>query len=99
MQRREGSEITQIRYRYSGPKGTEPMHGHYLMSEHGRGGYLIIGADNRGRRGGLGQEVFTLLVLTVERVSRAETLANADRLYGLKWDSRSRKINRAARAV
>lgn len=71
-----------------------PMHGDYLMSERGRGGYLIVGADNRGERGGLGQPVYTLLMLAVERVSREECRANADRLWTIKWDARKRRPTR-----
>ncbi len=82
-----------IRYRWtSDPDGVPPpMHGDYLMSERGRGGYLILAVNNRGQRGGLGAPVHTLLVLTVDRVSRAEAIANIDRLYSIKWDSRARR--------
>jgi hypothetical protein len=81
-----------IRYRWSAPPDARrPMHGDYLMSARGRGGYLILGIDDRGPRGGLGQPVYELLVLTVERVPRAECLANEDRLFGIQWDSRKRR--------
>ncbi len=82
-----------IRYRWEPDNDgvPPPMHGCYLMSERGRGGYLILAVDNRGKRGGLGVAVHTLLVLTVDRVSRAEALANSDRLYSIKWDSRAKR--------
>lgn len=85
-----------IRYRFyrDGADGRSPMHGHYLMSERGRGGYLIVGVDNRGPRGGLGQPVYDLLMLTVERTTRAECQANQDRLWGIKWDARKRRATR-----
>ena len=69
------------------------MHGDYLMSapERARGGYLILGCDDRGPRGGLGQPVYQLFVLTVERVSKAECLVHPDRLFSIKWDSRKRR--------
>ena len=35
--------------------------------------------------------VCTLLVMTVERVPLAELLENRGRVYGFKWDSRSRR--------
>lgn len=77
-----------IRYRiYDDDRGV-PMHGHYLMSERGRGGYLIVDVKDGGRRGGLGEPVFRLCSLTVERVSRAECLEHADRLWSIKWDAR-----------
>ena len=86
--------MRRIRYRWHADPTDRippPMHGDYLMSERGRGGYLILAINNRGRRGGLGVPVHTLLVLTVDRVSRAEALANVDRLYSIKWDSRAKR--------
>lgn len=85
--------MRKLRYRWTdGDDGIPPpMHGDYLMSERGRGGYLILKVDNRGRRGGLGEPVHTLLVLTVERVTRAEALDHIDRLYGIRWDRPKRR--------
>lgn len=84
-----------IRYRFTASDDNRsPMHGDYLMSARGRGGYLILGVNDKGPRGGLGEPVYTLLILTVERISRAECLANADRLWGIQWDSRKRKAPR-----
>lgn len=65
------------------------MHGDYLMSEKGRGGYLILRAVDRGTRGGLGQPIYRLMALTVLRgISRAECEANKERLWLIKWDRR-----------
>lgn len=80
-----------IRYRLPTDYGRTPMHGEHLMSERGRGGYLITGVADKGQRGGLGQPVYTLFVLTVERCSRDECLADGDRLWGIIWDSRKRR--------
>ena len=70
------------------------MQGDYLMSQRGRGGYLILGAENRGRRGGLGEPVYDQLLLTVERVPRSECIQNEDRLWGIKWNRRRRRATR-----
>ncbi len=91
-----------IRYRFYGPDEI-PMHGDYLMSHHGRGGYLILGVDNRGERGGLGEPVYCLIVLDVERVSRAECVQNGagrpgPELWALKWDRRKRRASPKAAA-
>lgn len=83
-----------IRYRFYGGGDTLPMHGDYLMSQRGRGGYLIVGTDDRGPRGGLGEPVYQLFILSVERVSRAECLENSDRLWTIKWDARKRRATR-----
>lgn len=83
-----------IRYRWQGSDESRPMHGCYLMSERGRGGYLILSVDDKGPRGGLGEPVYHLLVLTVDRVPRSECLANPDRLWSIQWDSRKRRAPR-----
>jgi hypothetical protein len=83
-----------IRYRIYDAADQPPMLGDYLMSERGRGGYLILGVEDRGARGGLGEPVFRLVLLAVERVPRAECLANCDRLWTIKWDRRKRRANR-----
>lgn len=67
------------------------MHGDYLMSDRGRGGYLILKVTDKGPRGGLGQPVYVLYALTVERVSRTECLENSDRVWSIKWDARKRR--------
>ncbi len=92
--------MMKIRYRiYDHDCPALPVMGDYLMSERGRGGYLILGADDRGARGGLGQPIFRLVVLTVERVSRAECLSHQDRLWSIKWDRRKRRASRRLGAV
>lgn len=83
-----------IRYRIYGDDGRLPLHGDYLMSQRGRGGYLILGVEDRGPRGGLGSPVFNLVLLTVERVSRAECLEHSNRLWNTKWDARKRRAAR-----
>lgn len=83
-----------IRYRVYGREAGLPTHGDYLMSGRGRGGYLILGVEDRGPRGGLGEPVYGLVLLTVERVSRTECLANSDRLWSIKWDARKRRATR-----
>lgn len=65
--------------------------GCYLMSARGRGGYLILGVVDKGRRGGLGRPVHISLVLTVERVSRSECEANRHLCWPLVWDRRVRR--------
>jgi hypothetical protein len=86
-----------IRYRWYGDADKGPMIGCYLMSLRGRGAYLVLGVDNRGRRGGLGEEVYFLLSLTVERVPRAEAeAAPRERFYALYWDKRLKRSWRLA---
>lgn len=53
-----------IRMRYSGPLESAPMIGGYILSaSRPRGGYLITGVRNLGRRGGLGEPVHYALVI------------------------------------
>lgn len=80
-----------IRYRLYDGSGALPMHGDHMMSRRGRGGYLILGVEDRGKRGGLGAPTYRQLLLTVERVSRAECEAAA-RLWTIKWDRRRRRM-------
>ena len=69
-----------VRYRFYDARDEQsPMHGDYLMSARGRGGYLIVGVDDRGPRGGLGEPIYQLLLLSVERVSRTECLEHGER--------------------
>lgn len=66
------------------------MIGCYLLStRRPRYGYLITRIDDRGRRGGLGEAVHSLLVLTVEHVPVTEA-RESGRWYGIVWDSRGR---------
>lgn len=79
-----------ITYRIYEPELT-PMHGEYLMSQRGRGGYLILAVNNRGGRVGDDGKAYNLVILTVERVTRAEALEHHDKLWGLVWDKRAPK--------
>jgi hypothetical protein len=84
--------MRKIRYRWyslpADPPGSGPRIGRYLIAPtRPRGGYLIVGLADRGKRGGLGAEVHQLFVLDVERVSREEVLASGDYLF-IVWDSR-----------
>ncbi len=84
----------QIRYRLYEPwRDDMPRMGDHLMSQRGRGGYLIVGVVDKGMRGGLGEPVFRQLLLSVERVSRAECKEH-DRLWSIKWDKRKRRASR-----
>lgn len=81
-----------IRYRWDLPIEEAPMHGCYIMSTgRPRTSYLILGVDNRGRRGGLSEQVYTLLILTVERRSVAEARANAEHCWPIVWDKRQKR--------
>jgi hypothetical protein len=67
------------------------MHGCVLASARGRGAYLIIAIDDRGARmHPVTREVHELLVLTVERISRA-TMHDHGPVYTIVWDSRGRQ--------
>jgi hypothetical protein len=86
--------MRRIRYRlYDGHDGDGPRVGHYIMSRRGRGAYLVLGVKDRGRRGGLGEPVYHLFAVDVERVPRAEGDAAipAGIVHGITWDSRRRK--------
>lgn len=80
-----------LRYRWYGPIEDAPMIGCYLMSigPRPRGGYLITGIKNMGKRGGFGRAIYHQLVLTTERVSVED--ARRGPLFGLKWDRRIRR--------
>jgi hypothetical protein len=80
-----------IRYRWSGRPGEGPMHEHILASARGRGGYLVLAVNNRGIREAGTPAAHELLVLSVERVSRATVLATPPGMfYGIVWDRRRR---------
>lgn len=85
---------SKIHYRLYDPGDCQPMQGDFLMSQKGRAGYLILGAQNRGRRRGLGAPVYDQLLLTVERVPRNECLQNKDRLWTIKWERRRRRTTK-----
>ena len=59
-----------------------------------RAAYLVLGAVDRGKRGGLGEEVYRLFVLSIERCPRAEALAG--RYCEVLWD---RPAKRRARRL
>jgi hypothetical protein len=83
--------MPRIRCRFYGPRdGDRPMRGDHLISQRGRGGYLIIAVENRGPRGGLGAPVYQLLMLTVERATREQCAADP-RCWRIKWDARKRR--------
>lgn len=65
-----------------------PAIGHYLvpMGPRCRAAYLILGIDDRGPRGGLGVPVYTLYVVAVERVPRAEAMRGPYMAFA--WDRR-----------
>lgn len=83
-----------IRMRYSGPLESAPMIGGYILSaSRPRGGYLITGVRNLGRRGGLGEPVHYALVIETERCSVADT--DPGPVWTIRWDSRGRRRRRA----
>lgn len=80
-----------IRYRWTGtPDEERPMLGHHLASARGRNAYLILAIDDRGYRETGQQQAHTLLVLTVERCSRAVLQDRQAVVWGIVWHSRTR---------
>lgn len=79
-----------LRFRWFGAIEQSPMIGQYLMSaRRPRGGYLILGSSNKGKRGGMGGPVYFQLALTVERVSVEE--CRRGECFILEWDKRRRR--------
>lgn len=66
------------------------MTGTYLASHRGPRAYLILGAEDRGRREATGHP-HTLFRLTLQTVTRAEAFCAGNRVYELIWDRRNTK--------
>lgn len=84
-----GTRIPKLRMQWSDDTGSQPRVGEYMMTERGRGGYLVLGINDRGKRGGLGKPTYRLLILTVERVSRQEAIDHDSHIFW--WLKRERK--------
>lgn len=82
MMRRRGKRFS---YRWYGDPGDGPLPGTYLASHRGRRAYLILGAEDRGRREATGRP-HTLFRLTLQSVTRAEAFAAGNRVYELVWN-------------
>lgn len=88
--------MPQLRIRWHGDAADLPMIGQFMLSEgRPRGGYLIVGIKNLGKRGGLGRPTFRQLLIEVERVS-VDQARGGDCCWLFKWDSRAPRKRRLA---
>ncbi len=80
-----------LRMRWHGDD--QPRLGDYLLSAgpRARAAYQILGIADRGSRGGLGEPVYRLLILTVERVPREEALRCREGYMEFEWDRRPKR--------
>lgn len=83
------SRVLRLRW-YSGDG--EPVIGGYVVpiGPRCRAAYRVLGCEDEGPRGGLGRPVYTLFALVIERVPRAEALADP-RHCEFQWDQKPRK--------